>query len=211
VGRSAAAASILALRARVEIARSRAADAAEASAAAAAAAQVARRNDLAALAAVLAARAARIGGEAPDPAALESAIGCFSELGMVLEEAEARAELARALAPERPQSAVEQARAALRAFERLGAARHADETARLLRELGAPGRQAPRTGTALTRREQQVLELLAEGLSNPQIAERLVISPRTAEHHVHNVLSKLGLGNRAEAAAYAAREGVRPR
>ena len=129
---------------------------------------------------------------------------------MVLEEGEARAELARALAPERPQSAIEQGRLALKAFERLGAARHADEAAGLLRELGAPGRAAPRTGTALTKREQQVLELLGEGLSNPQIAERLVISPRTAEHHVRNVLSKLDLGNRAEAAAYAARRGALP-
>jgi DNA-binding NarL/FixJ family response regulator len=79
----------------------------------------------------------------------------------------------------------------------------------MLRELGAPGRAAPRTGKALTKREQEVLALLGEGLSNPQIAQRLVISPRTAEHHVRNVLSKLELGNRAEAAAYAAREDIR--
>ena len=208
-GEGAMAAPALVLRARVEIARSNAAGAAEASAAAAAAAALAGRDDLTALAGVLAARAARIGGEAPDLAALESAIGRFSELGMVLEEAEARAELVRALASERPQSAVGQGRAALQAFERLGAARHADEAARLLRELGAPGRAAPRTGKVLTKREQEVLALLGEGLSNPQIAERLVISPRTAEHHVRNVLSKLELGNRAEAAAYAAREGLR--
>ena len=200
----------LILQARVEIARANAAGAAEASAAAAAGAALAGREDLIAQAAVLAARAARIGGEAPDLAGLELAIGRFSELGMVLEEGEARAELARALASERPQSAIEQGRSALKAFERLGATRHADEAAELLRELGAPGRQAPRTGFALTRREQQVLELLGEGLSNPQIGQRLVISPRTAEHHVRNVLSKLELGNRAEAAAYAAREGARP-
>jgi DNA-binding NarL/FixJ family response regulator len=206
----ATAAPILVLRARVEIARSNTPGAAEAIAAAAAAAALAGRDDLTAQAAVLAARAARIGGEAPDLAALESAIGRFSELGMVLEEGEARAELARALASERPQSAIEQGRTALKMFERLGAARHADEAAGLLRELGAPGRGAPRTGKALTKREQQVLELLGEGLSNPQIAERLVISPRTAEHHVRNILSKLELVNRAEAAAYAVREGARP-
>ena len=206
----ATAAPVLALRALVEIARSNAPRAAEASAAAAAAAAVAGRDDLTAQAAVLASRAARIGGKEPDPAGLESAIGCFSELGLVLEEGEARAELARALASERPQSAIEQGRSALKAFERLGAARHADEVAGLLRELGAPGRRAPRTGAALTKREQQILELLGEGLSNRQIAERLVISPRTAEHHVRNVLSKLELGNRAEAAAYAVREGARP-
>jgi DNA-binding NarL/FixJ family response regulator len=206
---SATAAPALVLRALVEIARANGAGAAEASAAAAAAAALAGRDDLTAMAAVLATRAARLGGEAPDLAALESAIERFSELGMVLEEAGARTELARALASERPQSAIEQGRAALKTFERLGAARHADEAAGLLRELGAPGRGAPRTGKALTKREQQVLELLGEGLSNPQIAERLVISPRTAEHHVRNVLSKLALGNRAEAAAHVAREGAR--
>jgi DNA-binding CsgD family transcriptional regulator len=207
----ATAAAALVLQARVEIARSNAVAAAVASAEAAAAAALAGRDDLTAQAAVLAARAARIGDEPPDLAELESAIGRFSELGMVLEEGEARVELARTLASERPQSAIEQGRLGLKSFERLGAARHADEAARLLRELGAPSRQAPRTGTALTKREQQVLELLGEGLSNPQIGERLVISPRTAEHHVRSVLTKLGLGNRAEAAAYAAREGARPR
>ena len=205
----ATAAPALVLQARVEIARSNAAGAADACAAAASAAALAGRDDLIAQAAVLAARAARIGGEAPDLAGLESAISRFSELGMVLEEGEGRTELARALASVRPHSAIEQGRSALKVFERLGAARHADEAAGLLRALGAPGRQAPRTGVALTKREQQVLELLGEGLSNPQIGKRLVISPRTAEHHVRNVLSKLELGNRAEAAAYAARESAR--
>ena len=67
-----------------------------------------------------------------------------------------------------------------------------------------------RSAEELTRRERQVLDLLAEGLTNAQIAERLVISPRTAEHHVARVLAKLGLSNRAEAAAFAAREGAGP-
>ena len=56
----------------------------------------------------------------------------------------------------------------------------------------------------LSPREREVLPLLAKGLSNPAIAQRLVITPKTAEHHVSSILSKLGLRNRAEAATFAA-------
>jgi DNA-binding NarL/FixJ family response regulator len=201
-------AELLRLRAEVALAREDPAAAAEASAAFAARAAPARRDDLVSVATTLGARAARLAGEPTDPGALEAAIERLAELGMVLEESEARIELGRALAAESPRLAIEQTRTALAALTDLGAARHADEAAALLRELGAPGRAAPRSGAVLTKREQQVLALLGEGLTNPQIAERLVISPRTAEHHVRSVLRKLELSNRAEAAAYAARGGM---
>ncbi len=99
-----------------------------------------------------------------------------------------------------------EARVALETFERLGAIRDADVAAALLRELGAPARSFPKGYGTLTRRETEVLSLLAEGCSNADIAERLYISRRTAEHHVARILSKVGLRNRAEAAAYALRE-----
>ncbi|MGH9262468.1 MAG: helix-turn-helix domain-containing protein, partial [Acidimicrobiales bacterium] len=61
---------------------------------------------------------------------------------------------------------------------------------------------------ALTPREREVVALLAEGLTNSQIAERLYISPRTAAVHVSNVLAKLGMASRTEVAAWAIRTGV---
>jgi ATP/maltotriose-dependent transcriptional regulator MalT len=100
--------------------------------------------------------------------------------------------------------AVTWARAALASFERLGALRDAAEAARLLRELGAGGRVGVRRPDSLSQREAEVLALLAHGLSNRAIAERLIISAKTVEHHVSQILSKLGLRSRAEAAAYAA-------
>ena len=59
----------------------------------------------------------------------------------------------------------------------------------------------------LTDREQQVLRLLSAGLSNPEIAQRLHVSRKTAAHHVSHILTKLNLRNRAEVVAYAMRVG----
>jgi DNA-binding NarL/FixJ family response regulator len=60
----------------------------------------------------------------------------------------------------------------------------------------------------LTPREIEVLRLLVTGQSNPQIAETLFISPRTATTHVTNILAKLGVESRTEAAARAIRQGL---
>ena len=124
---------------------------------------------------------------------------------MPYDVAEARLELARALARESPELAVEEAHAAHATFRELGAARARDSAAAVLRELGTPTGGLPRAAGELTAREHEVLGLLALGMSNRQIAETLVISEKTAGHHVSRILSKLGVRNRAEAAAVAVR------
>jgi DNA-binding CsgD family transcriptional regulator len=160
---------------------------------------------LSAVAALARGRVCLAAGSGDARRCLREALEAFSVAQMPVDLARARLELARAAAAEQPEVALAEAKAALDAFERRAAARDADAAASLLRALGAPGRTRPRTGADLTRREQEVLELLGHGLSNPEIAERLVISVKTAEHHVSRVLMKLGLRNRAEAAAYAMR------
>lgn len=68
--------------------------------------------------------------------------------------------------------------------------------------------EAHRHLSRLTRREQEVLRLLADGADNQRIAQALVISPQTARTHVQNVLGKLGVHSRLEAAAFATRSGL---
>jgi DNA-binding NarL/FixJ family response regulator len=83
-----------------------------------------------------------------------------------------------------------------------------------LRELGVRGLpRGPRTATrenpaSLTGRELDVLALVAEGLSNAQIAKRLFVSRRTVDHHVSQILRKLGVPTRARASVEATRLGI---
>ena len=137
-----------------------------------------------------------------------AAVEAFSALDLPLEAARAQLDLAGALAGGASAGAVAETRLALAAFEQLGASRDADAAADLLRTLGEPaGRAWPKRYGKLTKREIEILSLLAAGCSNQEIAERLYISRRTAEHHVASILSKLGLKSRAEVAAYALRQG----
>jgi DNA-binding NarL/FixJ family response regulator len=80
-----------------------------------------------------------------------------------------------------------------------------DRAEALLRRLEG---RIGRVDGELTPREREVASLIAEGLTNGQLAERLYISPKTAAVHVSNILMKLGLGGRAEVAAWAVRQGI---
>jgi DNA-binding NarL/FixJ family response regulator len=182
-------------------------DAAEAAAARLAEDAGAGQGQMAALAAQAAARVAAAAGHLEEARRLlGQALELFARADLPHETALARLELARALAGTNPELAVAEARSALATFEELGAGGDVDAADALLRSLGAPGRTGPKRVGVLTRREQEVLRLVGLGLSNPEIAQRLFISRKTAAHHVSNVLAKLGVRNRAGAIAYAARQ-----
>jgi DNA-binding CsgD family transcriptional regulator len=136
---------------------------------------------------------------------LEAALLAFTQAEIPYRAAQTRLSLAGLLARADQVVAVGEARAALSVFEDLGAGRDADAAAALLRELGVrAARRGPKNIGRLTKREQEVLGLVGEGLSNPEIAERLFVSRKTAEHHVARILAKLGVRSRAEAARLAA-------
>jgi DNA-binding NarL/FixJ family response regulator len=105
-------------------------------------------------------------------------------------------------------------RQALNQLRQLEAQAAASIVARRLRELGVRAvARGPRPSTranaaALTAREIDVLRLLADGLRNAAIGERLFVSPRTVEHHVSAILGKLGVQSRGEAVAEAGRLGL---
>ena len=123
----------------------------------------------------------------------------FGELGWVYDRA-----LMLSLTDDEPALAE-----ALQTARRLGAEPLTRRVMTRMRELGMRVPRGPRTTTranpaGLTARQLEVLTLIAEGLTNAEIAERLVVSQRTAEHHVAAVLAKLGTANRRDAARRAA-------
>jgi NarL family two-component system response regulator LiaR len=83
---------------------------------------------------------------------------------------------------------------------------HPSIARKLIRELAEPP-DLPLSAEPLTAREMEVLQLVAQGLSNSEIGDRLFISERTVRNYVSSILSKLHLANRVQAALYALREG----
>jgi DNA-binding CsgD family transcriptional regulator len=150
-------------------------------------------------------RVARAQGRGDAQDLLAAAETSFTRLQMPLEAARARLDLAEALPSSSRAVAIDLARRSQATFERFGAERLADAAAALLRELGVPGRTGPKGFGELSKREVEVIRLVAEGLTNAEIAGRLFISSRTAEHHVSSILTKLGVRSRSEAAAQASR------
>ncbi|MGH2451440.1 MAG: LuxR C-terminal-related transcriptional regulator [Candidatus Limnocylindria bacterium] len=139
---------------------------------------------------------------------LEDAVDRFQGSGAPFEAAQARIELATSLvALDRADLAEREAAAALECLLELGADAEAARVRRLLDALThMAGDHLPLS--EVTAREREVLRLLAEGLTNRQIAERLVVSEHTVHRHVTNILRKLDLPSRTAAAAHAVRSGL---
>ncbi|MGA8245414.1 MAG: LuxR C-terminal-related transcriptional regulator, partial [Nocardioides sp.] len=127
-------------------------------------------------------------------------LGCAYDAAMALQDSDSDAHL----------------RDAIARFEALGADAAVRHTRQRMKDLGhrsvptgsrASTREHP---LGLTRREDEVLALLCDGLTNDEIAGRLVVSTRTIDHHVSAVLAKLGVASRGAAAARARKLGLVP-
>jgi class 3 adenylate cyclase len=176
----------------------------------------------AAIVALLEAEHARLEGRS-DPAAWDAVAAAWETVGRPFPAAYARARSGAALLAAGQRGP---ARAALleahATAERLGAGPLAADIERLARlaridiaapTAGAPSEDAPDSAAAaigLTAREREVLRLVAAGWTNQEIAESLAISRKTASVHVSNILGKLGVSGRVEAAVAAARLGLGP-
>lgn len=135
---------------------------------------------------------------------LRKAIAEYDELELPFQSARTRFELAEMVADVQSSLAIVEAGRALDRLERLGAVREADAVAAFLRTLGVATKPGPRHAGLLSQREREVLALVQRGLTNREIASELYISSKTVAHHVSNILAKLNLRTRAEAAAFAA-------
>jgi DNA-binding NarL/FixJ family response regulator len=135
--------------------------------------------------------------------AFDDAVQLLGRAGLPFEEARARVALAQVLGElGRTDAAHHELEVAVQAFAALGALAEERRAAGL---LTAPG---PGARAGLSAREAEVLELVARGLTNKQIAAELTLSEHTVHRHVANILVKLRLSSRTAAAAYAAKHGL---
>ncbi len=131
--------------------------------------------------------------------------GCPVELGLQLqglaEVAERRGDVGQA---------IEHLDRAGELFERHGARLYLDQVHAKLATLPVTGSPRSRFSCGLTRREVEVLQHIAAGKTNPQIADSLFVSSRTVERHIQNIYNKVGVHNRVEAANWARENGIVP-
>ncbi|HEV7129708.1 MAG TPA: AAA family ATPase [Ktedonobacterales bacterium] len=144
---------------------------------------------------------------------MEQALRAFTAAEMPFEAARVRLDWATANASE-VAAAAPAAQESLTTFERLGAKRYARRARRLLHQLGIHPRSPLQTrqtrsdGAAVSPREREVIRLVAEDLTNAEIAERLIISPRTVTTHLDRIYTRLGINSRTALVRYALEAGL---
>lgn len=141
---------------------------------------------------------------------LEQALRAFAAAEMPFEAARARLEWASANASS-VAGAAPAAQESLTIFEHLGARRYARRARRLLYQLGIRPRSTLRTrpdGAPVSPREREIIRLVAEDLTTAEIAERLIISPRTVTTHLDRIYTRLGINSRAALVRYAIEAGL---
>jgi ATP/maltotriose-dependent transcriptional regulator MalT len=155
-----------------------------------------------------AALAAHSGANDEARAAYVESLERFDAASAPFEAACVRVSLARTLIDlGRPSAAAREIETSLATFDRLGAVRERRQALDLQRELEARPADGSTTAPPLTRRESEVLHLIAEGFGDKQLAVRLSLSEHTVHRHVANILRKLGAGSRTAAVAQAMRSG----
>ncbi len=146
-------------------------------------------------------------------ACLDQAHRAFEAAAMPFDAARARLEWATLVAANDATLAVPAVQESLDVFERLGAQRYARRARRLLYKLGTRPRSTPprsKDAAPFSPREIEIVQLVAEDLTNAAIAERLIISPRTVTTHLDRIYTRLGINSRTALVRYAVEAGLLP-
>jgi DNA-binding CsgD family transcriptional regulator len=146
-------------------------------------------------------------------ACLYQAVSAFTAVEMPFEAARARLEWATLVAATDATLAVPAVQESLAVFERLGARRYVRRARRILYKFGVRPRSTPhrsRGTTLLSPREREIVRLVADDLTNAEIAERLIISPRTVTTHLDRIYTRLGINSRTALVRYAIESGLLP-